>query len=436
MTDEQRPMPGGSAAWTRGMTSRRMSRRQMIRYAGVSVGTLSLASILAACGGDEEPGAGAGNGATEPAGTMPDYSAPPGDRINFSNWPLYIDKARDKETGERYIPSLRMFEEETGITVNYNEEINDNAQFFGELEPQLSAGQDTGRDIIVITNGREFAILTQNGWVYELDPNLRPNFDANAADWAKDPAFDPGNKFSMAWQSGLTGIGYNTDLVSGPLTKADDLMNPDLVGTESVGLIQSDAPDFAMIQLGIDPTTSGPAEWQEAADWLRMVRDAPTFRTAYDQSYIDDMVAENISAWMGWSGDVLYYALWENYPFEFIVPEGGALLWIDNMMIPANASNPQGAYTLMDYYYQPQVAQLVTEWVLYMSPVPEVQQLIAEHAEQESGGFAESLRQTAENPLLWPDAALLEQVSFGRQLTTDDEAEEWDDIFNPIWEGA
>jgi spermidine/putrescine transport system substrate-binding protein len=329
-----------------------------------------------------------------------------------------------------------MFEEETGITVNYNDEINDNAAFFGELQPQLEAGQDTGRDIIVITNGREFAILTQNGWVYELDPNLRPNFDANAADWAKDPVFDPGNRFSMAWQSGLTGIGYNTDLVSGPLTKADDLMNPDLVGTESVGLIQSDAPDFAMIQLGIDPTTSGPEEWQEAADWLRMVRDAPTFRTAYDQSYIDDMVAENISAWMGWSGDVLYYALWENYPFEFIVPDGGALLWIDNMMIPANASNPQGAYMLMDYYYQPQVAQLVTEWVLYMSPVPEVQNLIAEHAKQESGGFAESLRQTAENPLLWPDQALLQQVSFGRQLTTDEEAEEWDDIFNPIWEGA
>jgi spermidine/putrescine transport system substrate-binding protein len=435
MTDEQRPMPGGSAAWTRGMTSRRMSRRQMIRYAGVSVGTLSLASILAACGGDDEPGAGTGDGTT-PAGTMPDYSAPPGDTINFSNWPLYIDRARDQETGERYSPSLRMFEEETGITVNYNDEINDNAAFFGELQPQLEAGQDTGRDIIVITNGREFAVLTQNGWVYELDPNLRPNFDANAADWAKDPVFDPGNKFSMAWQSGLTGIGYNTDLVSGPLTKADDLMNPDLVGTESVGLIQSDAPDFAMIQLGIDPTTSGPAEWQEAADWLRMVRDAPTFRTAYDQSYIDDMVAENISAWMGWSGDVLYYALWENYPFEFIVPDGGALLWIDNMLIPANASNPQGAYMLMDYYYQPQVAQLVTEWVLYMSPVPEVQDLIAEHAEQESGGFAESLRQTAQNPLLWPGPELLAQVSFGRQLTTDEEAEEWDDIFNPIWEGA
>ena len=100
-----------------------------------------------------------------------------------------------------------MFKEETGITVNYNDEINANDAFFGELLPQLQAGQDTGRDIIVITNGREFTALIANGWVTELDPSLRPNFDANAATWAKDPDFDPGNKYSMAWQSGLTGIG-------------------------------------------------------------------------------------------------------------------------------------------------------------------------------------------------------------------------------------
>lgn len=435
MTDEQRSLPGGNAAWMRGMTSRRLSRRQMMRYAGMSVGTLSMASILAACGGDGDGVVGGNGGDPDTGSTMPDYSAEPGDTVNFSNWPLYIDRARNKETGERFSPSIRMFEEETGITINYNDEINDNAGFFGELVPQLQAGQDVGRDIIVITNGREFAALTQNGWVHELDPNLRPNFDANAADWAKDPAFDPGNRYSMAWQSGMTGIGYNKDLVSGPITKADDLMNPSLVGTGSVGVLKADAPDFAMIQLGIDPTTSGPAEWQEAASWLRMLRDSETFRTAYDQGYIDDMTAGNISAFMGWSGDVLYYALWEDYPFEFIVPEDGALLWIDNMLIPTNAANPAGAYQVMDYYYRPEVAQLVTEWVLYMSPVPEVQNLIAEHAQEESGSYAKALQQTADNPFLWPDSALLDKVKFGRQLTTDDEAAEWDAAFLPVWEG-
>ena len=93
--------------------------------------------------------------------------------------------------------------------------------------PQLQAGQDTGRDIVVITNGEYLAALIQNGWATELDPNYRPNFDANAASWAKSPFYDEGNKHTMAWQSGLTGVGYNTELAIKPPTKLDDLMSTD-----------------------------------------------------------------------------------------------------------------------------------------------------------------------------------------------------------------
>ena len=60
----------------------------------------------------------------------------------------------------------------------------------------------------------------------------------------KDPDYDPGNKYSMAWQSGLTGLGWNNDKVSRPLATMDDLMNPDIVGTSSVGMITGDLPDW------------------------------------------------------------------------------------------------------------------------------------------------------------------------------------------------
>ena len=134
-------------------------------------------------------------------------------------------------------------------------------------------------------------------------------------------------------------------------------------------------------------------------------------RTFYDQGYIDDLVAGNLSATMAWSGDVLYYKIWEGYPFEFVIPEGGALLWIDNMLIPVGAENPQGAYKLMDYYYDPEVAQDVTEWVAYMSPVPAVQDLIADHAEEEKDPeTADALAAMAESPFLWPDDAMLSQT--------------------------
>ena len=132
--------------------------------------------------------------------------------------------------------------------------INANDSFFGKLLPQLEAGQDTGWDIIVITNGRELTALIQNQWVTELDPSMRPNFDANAAPFAKDPVYDPGNKFSMAWQSGHHRDRRTTPTkVSGPITTMDDLMNPDLVGMASVGMLKADMPDLVMINLGIDP---------------------------------------------------------------------------------------------------------------------------------------------------------------------------------------
>jgi spermidine/putrescine transport system substrate-binding protein len=429
MTDDRiEPTPEMSRALMRGMTQRRLSRRQMIKVGGVSVATLSLASVLAACGKTD---AGTGTGTT---GSAVDFGATPGDEINFANWPLYIDKATNAD-GDRYSPSLDGFTKANDITVNYETVINANDAFFGKLLPQLEAGQDTGWDIIVITNGRELTALIQNQWVTELDPSMRPNFDANAAPFAKDPSYDPGNKYSMAWQSGTTGIGYDTTKVNGPITKMDDLMNPELVGTASVGMLKADMPDLVMINLGIEPAESGPEQWKEAAAWIQKLKDSGTVRTFYDQGYIDDLVAGNLTATMAWSGDVLYYKIWEGYPFEFVIPENGALLWIDNMLIPVGAKNPQGAYELMDYYYDPEVAQDVTEWVAYMSPVPAVQDLIADHAKTEKDAdTAAALSAMAESPFLWPDDAMLSQLKFGREFTTDDERQEWDAIFIPLTE--
>jgi len=424
MTMDPKDLGGLGPSLARGMTQRRLSRRNMLKIGGASVGALSLSQILAACSNDS------GTTSSAAAGPTVDFDpANAGDTVNFSNWPVYIDKSKGT------IPSLDAFTKETGIDVNYNVEINDNASFFGELLPQLQSGQDTGRDIIVITNGEYLAALIQNGWATELDASRRPNFDANAAQWARSPSYDPENKHTMAWQSGVTGIGFNTNLMRKAPTKLDDLMSTDYFPTNSVGVLKADAPDLVMINLGIDPVTSGQAEWDEAAAWLTKLRDSETFYGAYDQGYLDDFAtAFNLAGTMAWSGDVAYYKTWENLPLDFIVPDAGALLWIDNMLIPANAANPAGALQVMDWYYKPDIAQMVTEWVFYMSPVPEVQDLIAEHAKKESGEFAAQLAATAEDPLLWPDEALLSKVKFGRNLTTDEESKAWHDTFDSIWE--
>jgi spermidine/putrescine transport system substrate-binding protein len=406
----------------------RLTRRRFLRVAGVGVATgIVLPPALAACGTrasvEEKP--------------KEVFSGQPGDTINFANWPLYIDKEKDPETGERYIPSLRTFTEETGIEVGYKESIQDNPVFFGKIQPQLAAGQPTGWDLIVMSNGWEFWVLVQNGWAYALDTSKRPNFDKYAADWAKNPAFDPGAKHSMAYQWGLTGLAINHDLVTAPITKLDDLMDTTKLPPDSVGMLKDDMADFVMKNLGIDPTTSTPADWKEAAAWLLKQRESGVVRQYYSQGYADDMTAGNLAVTMAWSGDVLYYAVWGGYSnLEFIVPEGGAIMWVDNMMIPAGAANPVGALELMDFYYRPDIATVLQEHVLYMSPCTATKEGFLEDAEKaEAEGqtaYANKLRASAESEYLFPSAEFMTNVSFMRQLKTDEEKSEWDSIFEPI----
>jgi spermidine/putrescine transport system substrate-binding protein len=413
----------------------RLTRRSVLKGAGVGVAGFSLASVLAACGGDEGGGGGAGG---ETLDISEIYAGEAGGSVNFTNWPFYLDQAKDKD-GNVYNPSLKLFKEQTGIEVNYSDSINSNEEYFGKIQPILAAGDDPGTDIMVITNGRYFSILKTNGWVYPLDPARRPNFDANAITWAKDPFYDEGNQFGMAWQSGITGIGVNTKMVNGPITKLDDLANPDKVGNGLVGMLEYDMPDFVMINLGIDPKTSGPEEWKEAAAWLQMQKESGTVRAYYGNDYLDEIRAGNLSASMSWSGDILYSAVWLLYDMEFVFPEDGALLWIDNMMIPAGAQNPVGAMEVMDFYYDPKVATMVAEWVLYMTPVNGVADLIIKDADQavEDGykGYANKLYQTAKSDYLFPGDEFISRTSFGFDPKTQEEMEEWDSIFLPISQG-
>ena len=150
------PTPRMDPAWIRGMTQRRMSRRDLFRYAGAGAGALGLSSILAACGVSGEAQT---TGPTAGAEGSPEWWADlkaqgPGDHLNFTNWPAYIDRDFSVDgAGSR--PSLYAFTQDTGIDVTYRADINDNADFYATIRPALESGQDTGHDIIVMSNFQE-----------------------------------------------------------------------------------------------------------------------------------------------------------------------------------------------------------------------------------------------------------------------------------------
>src|SRR5919199_2476116 len=194
-----------------------LTRRQLLERAALGGAAVTLPSILAACGGSSSPAAGGGGNTT---------SHKLAKTLHFSNWTLYMDTNKKKHT----FPSLIEFEKKYGVHVDYKEDINDNAGFFGKIQGQLSRGQSIGRDIIVLTdNDRYLALMIKKGWTEKLDKSAIPNMK-NLVEVQQHPSFDPNRDYSLPWQSGMTGIAYN-DKLSDPVLSVDELLeNPKLKG--------------------------------------------------------------------------------------------------------------------------------------------------------------------------------------------------------------
>jgi spermidine/putrescine transport system substrate-binding protein len=414
-------------AFLRGLTMRRMSRRDLLRSAGAGAGALSMAAILAACGGTSGGGSGGGgsSGSSGGGGGI-DWNAAPNKVLNFANWPLYIDKK--KVNGQVTYPSLEQFTTDTGIVVTYREAINSNPEFFGKIQPQLAAGQSTGWDIIVITNGDTLNQLLRLNYLVPLPTDKRPNFDANASVAVTDPSYDPGNEFTMAWQSGLTGIGWDPVQVkalrpSNPtITSVMDLFDPAFKGKVGMFADNADMPNLVMVGMGIDPTTSTPDDWQAAADLLTKQKDDGIVRQFFTQNYTSALQNGDVALTMAWSGDIFQLNLeGDASGLQFAIPSEGVVIWTDNMCIPVGVENPVDAITYMDYVYQPKVQAEIESYVEYICPVPAA-------ADDIDPALAKS-------PLIFPTAADLEKAYTYYVFKTPDEQAQWNALFQPIYQG-
>jgi spermidine/putrescine transport system substrate-binding protein len=416
-------------AFLRGLTMRRMSRRDLFRSAGVGAGALSLGALLAACGGTS--GGAGGGGGTGGGGGGIDWNAKPNGVLNFANWPLYIDKK--KVNGQVTYPSLDKFTNDTGIKVTYREAINSNQEFFGKIQPQLQAGQSTGWDLIVVTNGTTLSQYLRLNYLVELPADKHPNFDKNASSAVKNPAYDPGNKHTMAWQSGLTGIGWDPAQVkqlrpSKPtIDSFQDLLDPVFKGKVGMFADNQDLPNLTLIGIGVNPETSTPADWKKAADVLQKQKTDGIVRQYYTQNYTSALQNGDIAVTMAWSGDLYQLnAEGDASGLQFTVPSEGAVIWTDNMCIPNGAQDPVDAITYMDYVYQPQIEGLIEDYVAYISPVPSAKAFILHTLKDKT---------LANSPLVFPTAQDLSNTHSYYVFKNSNEESQWNALFQPIYQG-
>jgi spermidine/putrescine transport system substrate-binding protein len=292
----------------------------------------------------------------------------------------------------------------------------------------LKSGQGIGADIIVFTNGFELSNLLERDYLIPLDQSRMTNFYKYSSDLVKDPAYDRGNVYTMAWQSGITGIGYDPNLTGRELTSWQDLLDPAFEGKIGMFADNQDLPSSALCAVGVNPETSTPQDWQKAADWL--IKQRPLVRKYYDQGYAGALARGDLWATMAWSGDV-FIKQQDNPDLRFIVPEEGAAIWTDNMCIPVHAEHPLDAMIYMDWVYQPKIAAMLCDYIWYITPVPDVQDVFEKYvADGTSPKYYTSL---VTSPLIFPKAADFARLHRYRTLTNDEE-KVWNDLFQPIYQ--
>lgn len=353
-----------------------------MRGASLSALAVGGSGLLASCGTE---GAKVAEGSCESTDKSESEK-----EISFSNWPLYVDPVKAKDTS-----TLEKFEQQTGIAVSYDTDINDNLSFKAKVAPQLTSCQSTGRDVFALTDWMA-AQMINLGWVQELDHANMPNVDANLRDSLKAPAWDPERKYSVPWQSGMTGIAYNEELTD-PVTSFEQLLTlPELKGKVTLLTEMRDTMTFLLLMQGADPEDFTDQEFTDAIAGLQKYVDNGQVRRFTGNDYTDDLKQGNVSACEAWSGDI---AALGDPKFKWLAPEEGIVLWSDNMLVPNLAEHKTNVEKLIDFYYDPVNAAKLAAWNYYICPV--------NGAEDEIAQFDKS---AAGNTLIFPDEQILSKT--------------------------
>ena len=366
------------------------SRRGMLKGAGISAAALALAACSTG-GGEEKPTAAKDKSDTDKI-------------VRWDNWALYLDVDDDGN-----YTSLDEFSKQTGIKATYTEAVDDNNTYYGKVKDQLKLGQDIGCDTVCLTDWMVDRLI-RFGYTQELDDANIPN-KKNLVPALANVDFDPGRKMSLPWQGGFAGIAWNKDELPGGLTSVSDLWDPSLKGRVGVLSEMRDTMGCIMQDMGTAIAGAwGDDEFSAAIDMLQKQVDDGQIRNIKGNSYKEDLQNGDTLAAIVWSGDITQLNFEAGDHWDFALPSKGGTLWNDNFIIPIGSEHKKNAETLINYYYDPEVAAQVAAYVNYIPPVVGTKEaMIALDPE------------LADNQLIFPSDATLANAHVFRSLSAAEE---------------
>ena len=277
------------------------------------------------------------------------------------NWGEYIDP-----------DTVKMFEEETGIEVVYDEfETNE------IMYPKVESGAASYD--VVCPSDYMISKMIENDLLAEINfdniPNARANIGAQYFEQSK--GFDPENKYSIPYCWGTVGILYNKTMVEEPITTWAQLWDEKYADNI---LMQDSVRDAFMVAEklnGYSMNTVDPAELETAKNAL--IEQKPLVQAYVIDQVRDKMIGGEAAIGVIYSGEAIYTQR-ENPDLEYVIPEEGTNVWIDSWVILKDAPNKENAEKFIDFMCRGDIAVKNFDYITYSTPNDAARELIEDEA--------------------------------------------------------
>lgn len=288
------------------------------------------------------------------------------ERLNIFNWSEYMPDS-----------ILRDFEAEYDVDVVYDTYGSNE-----EMLAKLMAG-GLGQYDLVVPSDYMVAVMIEEGLAEEIDLTQIPNLTHIDPKYLDTP-YDPGNRFSLPYMWGTTGIAYNTRLIKSPITSWNDLWDP---AYNRRLLLLDDSREvigMALQSLGYSINETDSARLKEAQ--RRLSELAPRV-VAYDNGFGKDLlVSEEVWIAHTWNGDAAM-AMEENSDITYVLPKEGGVTWQDNVVIPKGAPNVRSAHLFINYLYRPEVSAVLAAEFPYGSPNKDARTLLPDEVRNNPAAY-------------------------------------------------
>ena len=317
------------------------------------------------------------------------------DKVIVYNWGEYIDPE-----------VLDIFEEETGITVVY-EEFETNESMY----PKVQAGA-VSYDV-VCPSDYMIQRMIENDLLAEINFDNIPNIKNIGEQYMKQSqGFDPENKYSVPYCWGTVGILYNKTMVEEPVDSWSILWDEKYADQILMQNSVRDAFGIALKYCGYSLNSTDLDELQEAKELL--MKQKPLVQAYVVDQVRDKMISNEAAIGVIYSGEAIYTQS-ENPDLEYVIPKEGSNMWIDSWVIPKNAQNKENAEAFINFLCRPDIAKMNFDYITYSTPNVPARDLVEDDAIRNS-------------TIAFPDASELERCETYNYLGT-----KFDNIYNELW---